>query len=681
MLIALLSIAGLVGLGAAAALVRGRRRKAASDHGEARYRLLADHSTDIILQWDARGVIQYVSPACHQLGYAEAEMVGRSLAEFIDAGSQARAAVHRRVLLAGGQRPGETAREYLVICKDGGTLWLEGHSSAIHDKAGTVVGAVSHLRNVTQRRAAEDALAESEMRYRLLADNATDVILTCTPDGEITYASPSVKRVFGYEPEDLIARRALDLVHPDDRERVFDNAVELIKSRKAREPRPIQYRVIRKTGEVIWIGANPSLVVDADTGRVAAICDFSRDITAQKVMEDELRRKQAQAEAAAVAGAEFLANMSHEIRTPLTGVIGFAGLLEKVEDLPPKAAKFVSRIVVSSEALLSVVNDILDFSKIEAGQVRLDPHPFDPAAFIAETVELVATQAQDKNLTLDYDIRGQLPEAVMADSSRVRQVLLNLLTNAVKFTAKGGISVGISYLAGNGGSLRISVTDTGVGIPPDRAHRLFERFSQADGSISRRFGGTGLGLAICRSLVEIMGGAIGVESKPGAGSTFWFTIAAAAAELPRPVPHVEETNAGMAKARILVVDDVPANRELVRAMLSRFGHDIREAASGRKAIEAARRATYDLILMDLQMPGMDGLTATRVIRETCDLNGATPILALSADVMPSHLAACLDAGMNGHIAKPITQADLLTKVAAWTAPAAGQAPAPVEATG
>ena len=642
-----------------------RARETAMAQSEARYRMLADRSTDIILQWDARGLIQYVSPACRQLGYDAAEMTGRSVLDFIDADSHEQATARSRVLLGGQDHPREGPREYRVHCKDGGVVLLEGHSSAVRDPAGEVVGAVSHLRNVTERRAAEEAMAESELRYRQLAEHTTDLVIRYDPVGTIEYVSPSVRHL-GYRPQEVVGRNMADFVHPDDQEGSLSRRERLAAGELLANDGTRKTRARKADGDWILLEGTGVSVHDA-AGRVTGVVTVLRDVTAREAMEDELRRKRAEAEAAAVAKSEFLANMSHEIRTPLTGIIGFAGLLEAVEGLPPKATKFVSRIVTASQTLLSVVNDILDFSRIEAGQIQLDPRPFAPATFVAETLELVAAQASHKKLTLDLDIRSPLPPAVLADSARVRQVLLNLLGNAVKFTSSGGVRVGVSYLAGNGGRLRIAVTDTGVGIAPERSHRLFERFSQVDGSISRQFGGSGLGLSICKSLAEIMGGAIGVESEEGVGSTFWFTISAPATELPQPARGATGRGLNMAPARILIVDDVAVNRELVSAMLAPFHHEFTEAANGRDAIEAARGASFDLILMDLQMPGMDGLSATRLIRETCELNRSTPVVALTADVMPNHLDACRDAGLDDHIAKPIVAAELVTKVAHWTA--------------
>jgi CheY-like chemotaxis protein/anti-sigma regulatory factor (Ser/Thr protein kinase) len=332
--------------------------------------------------------------------------------------------------------------------------------------------------------------------------------------------------------------------------------------------------------------------------------------------------------------------------------------------LPTNARTYVDRIAASGQALLSVVNDILDFSKLDADRIELDPHPFDPSALVAETLDLVGAEAARKGLHLSKLVQGELPAAVLADSARIRQVLLNLLTNAIKFTDKGGVTVTARYLPEQAG-LHIAVTDTGVGVPKDRQDRLFQRFSQVDGSITRRYGGTGLGLAICKRLTEMMGGEIGVQSQEGEGSSFWFTVDAPPAELAQATAQVEEPDYGLGEARILVVDDVAMNRELVRIMLAPFGYDLVEAANGAEAVAAAMAGAFDLILMDLQMPGMDGLAATRAIRQACDLNRKTPILALSANVLPVHLAECAEAGMDDHIAKPIVPAELLTKIAQW----------------
>jgi CheY-like chemotaxis protein len=296
----------------------------------------------------------------------------------------------------------------------------------------------------------------------------------------------------------------------------------------------------------------------------------------------------------------------------------------------------------------------------------MDPQPFDPAELLENAADLVRDRAAAKGLTLSLAIDDALPPRLVADSARLRQVLLNLLANAIKFTDAGLVEIKAGY-ASDSRRLRVEVRDTGVGIPAALASRLFQRFSQVDASSTRTQGGTGLGLAICKSLVEMMQGEIAFESTPGVGSTFWFEVPAPLAADDQVEMSAEQpVHADLGPMSILVVDDVAVNRELVSAMLSPFDATLFEAASGPEAVSAAMERRFDVILMDLQMPGMDGMAAARAIRANSDLNRATPILALSANVLPEQITACKAAGMNDHIAKPIYLADLLGKIAYWS---------------
>jgi PAS domain S-box-containing protein len=534
---------------------------------------------------------------------------------------------------------------------------------AERDSSGTVTTVFGVVMDATEARQREQALAESEARYRLLADRATDVIVRYDAKGVVEFVSPSVRQ-YGYRPEDLIGRKTRDFVHPED--------AGMMSVRGLGEPQgptpQNEFRLRRADGEWVWLEGNPAPIRD-ERGKVIGAVTVLRDVTQRRAMDQELRRKRAEAEAAAVAKAEFLANMSHEIRTPLTGIIGFASLLEGLEGMPGRARTYINRITTSGQALLSVVNDVLDFSKMEAGQIALDPQPFDPLAFVDESLELERPEARKKGLDLTLAADGDLPPAVLADRGRARQVLLNLLGNAIKFTVEGEVDVRVGYLPAEG-RLRVEVSDTGVGIPPEQIDRLFQRFSQVDGSTTREHGGSGLGLAICKGLVEMMDGAIGVESEVGKGSHFWFTIAAPVANTTQSAQSESAPAARIHPMRLLVVDDVAMNRELVADMLAPFQVSLTEAAGGAEAVEAAMATAFDLILMDLQMPGMDGFAATRAIRANCELNQSTPIVALSANVLPEQIDACREAGMNDHIAKPIGHLDLLAKIGRWSPRAA-----------
>jgi len=662
-LVQLFMLAGaVIAFPIAGAMTRRRELQATLAVTARDFQMLAENSTDVILRIDRALTVLYVSPACRQLGYEPVELIGRRVDTLVGPEEQAFVRNFLEAILRRDAEPDVTF-EQRVRTKSGEWAWIEGAPRLLFDADGQATGLVTQLRDVTARHAARVALAKSEASYRLLADLATDIIMRMDADGVIQYISPSCRRL-GYEAEEMVGRSAFEFLHPDDREIALARSQSLYDG----EPRPPgegrEYRARMKDGGFLWLEGMSALSRN-EAGELVDVVSHLRDVTERRAFEDELRRKRTEAEAATLAKSEFLANMSHEIRTPLTGIMGFAGLLEEQTDLSPAARTYATRIATASRTLLTVVNDILDFSKIEAGQVELDPHPFDPTRFVVETVELVSQQAQEKGLELNTAIDGPLPAAVSADGGRLRQVLLNLLTNAIKFTESGGVTVTLAHDAADGGRLKISVTDTGVGIAPDRLHRLFQRFSQADGSINRQYGGTGLGLAICRSLTTLMGGEIGVESTSGLGAQFWFTVKAPASDLEAAAE--EEASEFYARpARILIVDDSPVNRELVSVLLSVFGHDLTEAAGGAEAVLAAAEKSFDLILMDLQMPGMDGLAATRAIRSASPLNRTTPIVALSANILPTHLEACRQVGMNDHIGKPIDTRELLTKVVRWT---------------
>lgn len=365
------------------------------------------------------------------------------------------------------------------------------------------------------------------------------------------------------------------------------------------------------------------------------------------------RAAQTRAMAAGQAKTEFLATMSHEIRTPMSSIVGFTEVLLKRDDLPEPARRQLALIDRASASLLTVVNDILDFSKVEAGEVELTPVPINPRNVCQDAMAIVAEAARRKGLDLQLGFIGPVETPVLLDDLRVRQILLNLLSNAIKFTDEGRVRLDLQAVeTPDGIQLCFRVADTGPGVPSEQAARLFKRFSQGDSSVSRTHGGTGLGLAICRGLTELMGGKIGVESKPGAGATFWFELPARRAEA-AVAAATPETETGLLAARVLLVDDHPMNRELGATVLGLLGCEVVLAENGEEAVAAAQTSACDLILMDVHMPRMDGLEATRAIRALGGVCAAVPIIAMSADVMPEMEAACLRAGMNAAVGKPI----------------------------
>jgi signal transduction histidine kinase/CheY-like chemotaxis protein len=393
-----------------------------------------------------------------------------------------------------------------------------------------------------------------------------------------------------------------------------------------------------------------------------------RDLILRRSVSHQRARERA--EAASVAKTDFLATMSHEIRTPLNSIIGFAQVLEMDKDMRPDSRRQIDLIRRSGIALLTVVNDILDFSKVEAGRIELDPKPVDLAVVCRDSLAIVAEAAEGKGLSLDMEIQGELSGGHVCDDHRLCQVLLNYLNNAVKFTDAGRITLTLAVSEqGDRDRVRISVTDTGVGIAKEAADALFQRFSQVDSSVSRTHGGTGLGLAICKGLIEAMGGQVGVQSTPGAGSTFWLELDLERARVSASSDE-EEGHGEALSAHILLVDDHPMNRELGVLMLQILGCTADVACDGREAIEAAKSGRYDAILMDLHMPVVDGLAATRAIRALDGPMSKVPIIAMSADVLPEQISRMRDVGMVDSVDKPVKIENLYACLSRWTGPAA-----------
>ncbi len=486
-----------------------------------------------------------------------------------------------------------------------------------------------------------------------------DLLIIRDLDGMVVKASRSWLTTLGHDPAEMVGKSLLRLVHPDDLPGTQGSVIE-VETRKPGAPiLGFRNRYRHRNGDYRILEWRAQRFED----RIYAV---ARDVTERVAEERALVEAKAAAEAASQAKSDFLANMSHEIRTPLNGVIGIVDALSRTA-MTPEQAEMVALIRQSGVTLERLVSDVLDVSKIEAGQVTLEDRPFDLDEAFVSAAEVARQRAEDKGLTFQLERGPDVTGLFRGDSTRIRQVVSNLLSNAIKFTGQGSVTlrVDLQPLADGTACLAFDVEDTGVGFDADHAGRLFERFNQADSSITRRFGGTGLGLSICRALVELMGGEISALSEPGVGSRFSVKLplrpadadARPAAMSPaRPVEYGAER-----PLRILLAEDHPTNRRVVQLILDGHDIDLTMVEDGAQAVAAFAGERFDLILMDMQMPVMDGLTATRAIRglEAARQPARIPIVILSANAMPEHHAQALAAGADLHLPKPITAETLL----------------------
>ena len=552
----------------------------------------------------------------------------------------------------------QTQVEYRVIRPDGELRWIWTRTFPVGSESGRPTRLIGIAQDCTERHQAE------RMRAFLasIVESSDDSIIGTDLDGRIVSWNLGAEKLFGHTAEEAIGKHITILFKPSQR---TDYLKSLQKVRRQEQIERFESVRVKKDGTPIDVSVILSPIKDT-LGRLQGVSAIYRDITASKLADAELLKAKEAAETASRAKSTFLATMSHEIRTPMNGILGMTELVLG-SDLTSDQRDSLDLVRLSAESLLSVINDILDFSKIEAGKMEFESIPFDLRESLGETMKTLGFRAHQKGLELVYDVRPSVPGALLGDPGRLRQILVNLVGNAIKFTEQGEILVSVEPESETTGevSLHFSVKDTGVGVPAEKQEKIFEAFSQADGSMTRKYGGTGLGLTICGRLVAMMGGRIWVESQAGAGSTFHFT-ARLGVQAIVPEPATPLHPAQLRDLPVLIVDDNFTNRRVLTEMLSRWGMQTVAVEGGEAALLALQAAKnedrpFALILLDGHMPEIDGFTLAQQIQSHPDLVRTTIMMLTSADQL-GDATRCRKLGISAYLVKPVRQSELLDMI-------------------
>ena len=674
-------------------MTQRQRAEEALHASSERYRLIVQTAAEGIWMTDADGKTTFVNPKmAHMLGYTVQEMLHRPMLDFMDRDSQL--LMQRRLASHGSAASQPDQVDFRFFRKDLSSLWGLLSSTSIQSENGEPGGTLAMITDITERRQASIALSNSSQRMASVFGAVTNGLVVQDSHGHILESNAAAERMLAASPAGNSLWQAVREDGSAFDQRSHPVHITLSTGEAMRD---VLMGVQQPDGSLSWLSVNTEAIRD-EYGKVGMVVASLTDITYHKRSESALRElnehleervaqrteqldqaKQV-AEEASLAKGQFLANMSHEIRTPMNGVIGMAYLALKTE-LEPRQRDYLEKIRFAGEHLLGIIDDILDISKIEAGKLEIERVNFSFDHVVQTLMTVVAPRAAGKNLELLFEIDPQLPAVLVGDPLRLGQVLINYANNAIKFSEQGSITVKVHKVVADAKHclVRFEVCDHGIGLSQDEMSKLFQSFQQADTSTTREYGGTGLGLAICKQLAQLMGGDVGVDSRPGAGSTFWFTANLGISDQAAPamLDSMVQTAAAMRAsadaalvmrtlkhARILLVEDNTFNQQVALELLEEAGASVCLANNGEEALDLLRQTQFDCVLMDVQMPLMDGLQATRLIRADPQL-AHLRVLAMTATATSEDRVRCLDAGMDDFISKPIQPAMMYQTIASW----------------